>query len=377
MSATAETFAAGMPVELGKIDRELKKLWEQGGEMMARASLINLAVYSEAPDSLSANTQIIARITEDHACRAIVIAAAPSETEDRVEAWISAHCHVSRAGTKHVCSEQISFSLAGSLARLLPNIVFSHLDSDLPFYLWWQGEFHDPMDPQLWTWVDRLIYDSHAWDDFEAQMQLVETAQRESNQRVTLCDLNWTRLVHLRLALAQFFDQPAALAHLAEIERVEIDFAPGFRSTALLLAGWLGAQLGWAMTDEADDDALVFLDPCGRTLPVNLREKPGDPVGRCSIFCDETEFRVIDPPEVDLLEVSLYVGGAERMRRLMPAGVERCSGVDERGTDARGNASRVPARGGDGARFVVGKLAVRYSFPASTASADSCPSAGA
>lgn len=320
MSASAETFAAGIPVEIGQIDRELKKLWDQGGEAMARASLINLAVYSEVPGSLAANTQIIAQITEDHACRAIVIAATPSGGEDKVEAWISAHCHVSRAGSKHVCSEQISFSLEGSFARLLPNIVFSQLDSDLPFYLWWQGEFHDPMDPQLWTWIDYLIFDSQCWNDFDTQMNLVNTARAESNQRVVLCDLNWTRLIFLRLALAQFFDQPASLAQLAEIERVEIDFAPGFRSAAVLLMGWLCAQLGWTIADEADENSFHFADPCGRPLTVLLCETAGDPVSRCSVFCGDTEFRVVNPPEIDLLEVSLHVNGAERMRQLMPAG---------------------------------------------------------
>ena len=309
-----------MPVEIGKIDRELKKLWEQGGEAMARASLINLAVYSEVPGSLSANTQIIAQITEDHACRAIVIAATPSGAEDRVEAWISAHCHVSRAGSKHVCSEQISFALEGSFARLLPNIVFSHLDSDLPFYLWWQGEFHDPMDPQLWTWVDRLIFDSHNWDDFDGQMRLVETARAESNQRVVLCDLNWTRLVQMRLALAQFFDDPASLSRLAEIERIEVDFAPGYRSTALLLTGWLSAQLGWMIGAAPTDTRLSFVDQCGKPVEVTLGETAGDPVGRCSVFSSGVEFRVVDPADTDLLEVSHYAEGTERMRQLMPAG---------------------------------------------------------
>ena len=75
------------------------------------------------------------------------------------------------------------------MRRLLPNIVFAQLDSDLPLYLWWQGEFHDPMDPQLWAWVDRVIYDSQSWSDFDAQMQLVETAQEEARQRIVLCDL--------------------------------------------------------------------------------------------------------------------------------------------------------------------------------------------
>src|SRR3954451_14582369 len=103
MSAKAATFSIGMPVEIGKIERELKKLWAEGGESMTRASLINLAVYSEEPDSLPRNTQIVAEVTEDHACRAIVIAIDPAGKESRIEAWIAAHCHVSRAGTKQVC----------------------------------------------------------------------------------------------------------------------------------------------------------------------------------------------------------------------------------------------------------------------------------
>jgi hypothetical protein len=42
------------------------------------------------------------------------------------------------------------------------------------------------MDPQLWSWIDRLIYDSQTWRDFNAQMRLVETAQREAKQRIVL-----------------------------------------------------------------------------------------------------------------------------------------------------------------------------------------------
>ena len=37
---------SGLPVEVGKIDHELKKLWQEN-EGATRASLINLAVYSE------------------------------------------------------------------------------------------------------------------------------------------------------------------------------------------------------------------------------------------------------------------------------------------------------------------------------------------
>src|SRR6478735_9745509 len=153
MPAAPETYSLGAPVEIGKIDQELKKLWREGEGAMTRASLMNLAVYSEEPGSLNNNTQLMAKITENHACRAIVTEADCRSEDNRVDAWISAHCHVSSAGNKQVCSEQISFLLKGGCATQLPSIVLSNLDSDLPLYLWWQEEFREPVDPQLWTWV--------------------------------------------------------------------------------------------------------------------------------------------------------------------------------------------------------------------------------
>src|SRR5438034_9477686 len=239
---------------------------------------MNLAVYSEEQGSLDRNTQLMARITENHACRAIVIEADCNAESDRVDAWISAHCHVSRAGSKQVCSEQISFCLNGGCTAQLPNIVLSNLDSDLPLYLWWQQEFHDPMDPQLWTWVDRVIYDSRPWQDFQAQMRLVESAQAEAKQRIVLCDLNWTRLDKVRFALAQFFDHPASHHRLAKISKLRIDFARGFRSTALLFVGWLGAQLNWHVDEVKSSRELRFSGASARHIDVDLRERNGQPI---------------------------------------------------------------------------------------------------
>jgi hypothetical protein len=165
MPVAAETHSLGTPVELEKIEQELKKLWREGEGAMTRASLMNFAVYSEQPGSLNNNTQLMAKITENHACRAIVTEAHCRSEENRVDSWISAHCHVSSTGNKQVCSEQISFLLNGGCTAQLPSIVLSNLDSDLPLYLWWQEEFREPLDPQLWTWVDRVIYDSHGWAD--------------------------------------------------------------------------------------------------------------------------------------------------------------------------------------------------------------------
>src|SRR3984893_2131788 len=287
---------------------------------MARASLINLAVYSEAPGSLEKNTQLVAKVAENHACRAIVIGANPAAKDNHVEAWVSAHSPVSRAGAKQICSEQLSFLLEGPCTSLLPSIVFSHLDSDLPLHLWWQGEFHDPMDPQLWAWVDRLMYDSHDWKDFDTQMRLVETAQEEAKQRVVLCDLNWTRLDKLRVAVAQFFDHPASHHHFDEIESAQIDFAPGFRSTAVLLAGWLGAQLDWKVEKIKRGNDFRFVDADGRKIDIVLHEVAGEPISKIVVSSDGIEFAVEHNQGADLLRVWRGKADEECAHQLMPAG---------------------------------------------------------
>src|SRR5262245_7058101 len=262
----------------------------------------------------------MARITENHACRAIIIEADCRADDNKVSAWISAHCHVSSVGSKQVCSEQISFLLKGGCTTQLPSILLSNLDSDLPFYLWWQGELHDPMAAQLWEWVDRFIYDSHGWKDFPAQMALVEAAQREANHRLVLCDLNWTRLDNLRFALAQFFDHPASHHRLAKISKVRIDFAPGFRSTAVLFAGWLGAQLNWRIEEVKSPLGLRFTGASMRHIDVELREHDGEAVHQVALTSADVEFRVTYAGCGDLLEVSRTQGSETRHPQLMPAG---------------------------------------------------------
>ena len=319
MPAIAETVSLGLPVAIDRIDRELKKLWSEGEGAMTRASLMNLAVYSEESGSLTRNTRLLARITENHACRAIVIGADPRAKNDRMEAWISAHCHLSRAGTKRVCSEQISFLLEGAMVKLLPSIVFSQLDSDLPLYLWWQSEFAEPMDPQLWSWIDRLIYDSQSWHDFNAQMRLVETAQREAKQRIVLCDLNWTRLVRFRLAFAQFFDHPGSHHHFREIKNGSIIFGNGFRSTAILFVGWLGAQLGWEIRNGKKSNEVELENSGGKPIRINLQEKGDVPIASFTAQSHEIEFQVTLASCGDLLEVGRGKLGEAPARQVLPS----------------------------------------------------------
>src|SRR5207244_10884707 len=100
MPAAAEIYSLGAPVEIGSIEKELKKLWQGREGAMTRASLMNLAVYSEEAASLNKNTQLMAKFAENNACRAIVIEADCRSEETRVGAWTGPHCNGTRTEKK-------------------------------------------------------------------------------------------------------------------------------------------------------------------------------------------------------------------------------------------------------------------------------------
>jgi len=148
----------------------------------------------------------------------------------------------------------------------------------------------------------------------------VESAQQEAKQRIVLCDLNWTRLDKVRFALAQFFDHPASHHRFSTIDSVRIDFAPGFKSTAVLFAGWLAAQLNWRAETAKTEHKLRFVGPSQRKIDVDLRERGREPISEIVLNSREIEFLVTHAKCGDLLEVSRGKLGEKRMPQLLPAG---------------------------------------------------------
>ena len=282
------TIEAGQPVEIGRIDKELGKLWEESGDTKTRASLINLAIFTEDAGSVEANTAMISQIADEHACRAILIFANPEAPEPQAKAWISAHCHLAGKGERQICSEQITFQLDGEMVAAMPSIVFSHLDSDLPLYFWRQGEFRQPLNQKLWSRVDRLIYDSADWKNPVEQFAIVKEIGAFTETRTILCDLNWTRLLGTRFALAQLFDQSCVLAHLKGIHQVSITTSK--RLTGLLLLGWLAAQLGWNHQSLLGKESFVSAE--GTTIEFDIVEAPGEALSRCAFTSEGATFEI-------------------------------------------------------------------------------------
>jgi glucose-6-phosphate dehydrogenase assembly protein OpcA len=319
MPDSITTLSQGLPVEVGKIDRALKQLWQEGEGAATRASLINFAVYCEGEETMAQTTDVISQITRDHACRAILIGLDPHKEDATVQAWILAHCHLSRAGAKQICCEQITFLLGKDGLPLIPNIVFSHLDSDLPLVLWWRGELPAQAEDQLWTWVDRLIFDSQTWAHMAGQFELLRTSIEPVSPRMTLCDLNWTRSLYLRQAVAQIFDHPEFLGELESVTAVEIVHAPGMRTTALLLAGWLGAQLNWYY-EGGDPQTLRFRNSGGAPVLVTLSEQPGRALGGITLTAGSTSFIVAHHEGSSFLHADIRLSGEGAVHYLMPGG---------------------------------------------------------
>src|SRR4051812_47021630 len=100
---TLDSSSLGTPVEVAGIGRELKQLWA-ADQTRTRASLINFVIVCEGAEAMNANTTLLQGIVRDHACRALLIGVEPKAEGSKILAWVNAHCHLPKAGGKHVCS---------------------------------------------------------------------------------------------------------------------------------------------------------------------------------------------------------------------------------------------------------------------------------
>jgi len=281
----------GIPTPLPKIDGALRELWDNN-EAVTRASLINFAIYSESTDCIEHNTSLIQEITKEHACRALLVASKPDAPHGSVSAWITAHCKLDGSGKKSVCSEQVTFEIPGADAARIRNIVFAHLESDLPLVFWWQGSFTSVFESRLYSLIDRLIIDSAQWSDPLPQFDQLEASIAHSSSRFILYDLNWARLLHVRLAIAGIFDDARALAALPDISKVSITHGPAHRLTAVFLCAWLVERTGWKLVG---GDTLAFQSKGGGkhiSCQLLATAEMGAPISRLDMETPDSSFSI-------------------------------------------------------------------------------------
>lgn len=321
---TPAFFGDGIPAEIGKIDKELKKLWQEQSTVATRASRLNLVVYSAADSSIRANTAVMRELTRDHAGRVILVAARAKSPENRLRAWVNAHCHLTKAGAKQTCSEQMAFLMEGSSAntKLVSSLVFSHLDSDLPMYLWWQGDLPAEFDERLLQATERLIFDSSSWANPKAQFEIVRALAARKDLEAVPGDLNWTRCSTLRVSFAQFFDVPAARAALDKADRLDLEHSPQGRTTALLLLGWFAdaLKLGAPEPSGTTGNEFTCARESGSPVRVVLARKAGAYVSRVTLrSSDGSVFTLTRSADSDLYTTQSFVAGADSVEQSFQA----------------------------------------------------------
>lgn len=310
MSNSTETIPAdcpelGLEVAVSNIDAELRKLWEQD-EARTNASLMNLVVFSEKPGALIENSEIVRELTQQHACRAILVGIDRQDPKPSLRAWITAHCHLAD-GRKSICCEQIAFFLTGIVTGRFRNTVFAHLSSDLPLVFWWQGELSDILTERLVAVMDRIIIDSSSWVDPAASFRRIEEAA-QSNSRLVIQDHAWTRSWQFRVGIASLFDEQAARKALPLIDHIEIVYHPAHRNTALQVLTWLAVQADWR--DRPNGGPLALEGPNKRAIDVLLRENPdGPPLSAVILRAGDTTVQVTQAADATHVERKLESNG--------------------------------------------------------------------
>lgn len=320
MPATLEPDLSilGQEVPLGRVDRELKKLWDSD-EAKTRASLMNFAIYSENAADLQRNNKILDELTTEHACRALLILFQPDGPQPRARAWINALCRPYQ-GKQVVCSEQLSFVLEGGNAAQVQNIVFAHLDSDLPLVVWWQGDLTSNFEERFYSEIDRLFIDSSEWHEPKAEFKMLEEAYNADTSDFEVHDLSWTRTHFIRAALAGCFHDAIALGRLPLVEQVEITHGPGQRVAALLLGAWIAERLHWQLDDSAKN--IRFSKPEGGSVRLVLTEgHEGCCVQRLGLIGPELRAEVSRDPSSVFVRVCASCGEHSR-EEILPADVE-------------------------------------------------------
>ena len=278
---TLDTSSLGEEVPLKNVEKAVRALWADDKTGKTRASLMNFAIYGEDPSALERNTRLLGDITREHSCRALLIHNDSTGTSPSARSWVTAHCQL-YDGKRSVCCEQLSFVLEGGQADGIRNILFSHVESDLPLVLWWQGELSDRLDERLYSVLDGLIVDSSQWKDPATSLKRLLKARSSKTSRFTLGDLSWMRSHVMRLTLASAFQNATLLNTLPQMNSLRVVHAPGNHTGALLLAAWIGTQLQARLA--SDNGKIYFLRPSGSDMEVKL--ETGSPEG-CPLQCLE------------------------------------------------------------------------------------------
>ena len=338
-----------------EIERQLDELWagmtemspDQDQHAIMRACVLNLVVYASGEDSLSEISEVMARVSDEHPGRFIIILLKATATAP-IEAIVTAQCHPAEKGRKQVCCEQIAITAGREQMRHLSSFVRPLLVHDLPVFLWWRDvpDLDGGLLTELIETSDRVIIDSCRLPDALTGLQALAGRAEERAGWTAFSDLSWCRLTDWRTLVAGFFDLPEYRSSLERIQEVRIKCAAGgsrqaVAVEALLLAGWLASRLKWVSVSKPKwiDEATYRwrLHGTGK-WPIEINVCPSSDESCAGVSCVDLvvpgepslTFTAGPGPDLEHLESYVKVGRMKRSPRLIQVGQD-----DEAGLVAR------------------------------------------
>jgi glucose-6-phosphate dehydrogenase assembly protein OpcA len=310
----SELAILGQEVPPARLNQALRDLWgDETGK--TRASLMNLVIYSEDQSLLEEQTEALATLTREHACRALLIVNTPQAEPASTRSWVTAHCQL-YDGKRSVCCEQLSFKLTGGSADQLRNTIYAHLDSDLPLVMWWQAPLSDRLDDRLLNSLDALFIDSSGWTQPAPDLTRLHQARLGRTSRFVLNDLAWMRSHSLRTAVAGAFQNASLRSEIANLDRLTVTHGPGHRMSALLLVAWFGTQfrcqpvgdtlttksgaaLRWELRESPSSGAVQELELAGPGVNLKIRRDASTNFIRTALHQGASQTNEVQPGNQD------------------------------------------------------------------------------
>lgn len=311
MGGTLQEFALGepRPANVAEIEAGLSAMWRSAAESaggqsaVTRASALTLIVYVDNQEAAREVSNLIAEVTRQNPCRAVVMVMEPDGIPPGLMASVSAHCHLSAEGEKQICSEQITLDARGETGRELTSVVLPLTVSGLPIYLWWRAEgFAMPAYfDQILRVTQHVIVDSARFASTGADLRALAAWMQKYSGRIRLSDLNWARATPWRDVMAQCFDSPDRRPYLRRIRGLRIEYEMESarlstqRAQSLLLTAWLATRLGWefqrAESRGENMPRAFFFQSGGGEIKVErvLRKVEGGGSGVCFSFVIEAD----------------------------------------------------------------------------------------
>ena len=301
-------------VDIQAIEKELRKLWQQAEKgqgdkspadkaesagqkpgSVQRACAFNLVLLTLEENAEQDCSDVIDQILVHHPGRAIIGLHLP-KSEQALDAWVSARCHV-QGSTKQVCSEQITVRSQGHPIEALTSVVLPLMIPDLPTFLWWRSNEADkPLLRRMLSCSQRLLIDSSRQPFNNAFPAAIWSLVEETKGCVYLADVNWRRLNSWLRVIGNAFDGfPLPMEYIFKVTGVSINYcgtekSPGLPNQVLLFVGWLASRLGWTAqsgTSDKSKTSFAFKTKKGESIKTDINPVKHDlPEGSiASISC--------------------------------------------------------------------------------------------